>query len=291
MSDTCLNNTTSPKPRKPDKRTVEQDLFDGFSWDILDEGYSQLPNTWIKLVAVIQNLSELKVVLYVLRHTWGFQEYNTPKHITTDEFVHGRKRKDKTRMDIGTGLSERAVINGLALAEKHGFIVCEVDDSDPGRVKKSYKLKMQPVVQDDLHTVQPDLKIVHTWNEECADRSKNKLENEPSEQTEEIRMVHPSKNHETELRYIPQNIKYFITDFVYDLGDDTGNLRSNMTRANRLYQNSGMPLDDFLDAMYEARRIAKKTAIKKKNKEGKINRMPYFFTCLETATQPIAERG
>src|SRR5205807_4456594 len=99
--------------------------------------------TWINIVGCIQNLSELKVVLYILRHTWGYQEYDAAKHITIDEFVNGRKRRDGTRMDIGTGLSERAVINGLALAEKHGFIVCEVDDSDLGRVKKSYKLKMQ----------------------------------------------------------------------------------------------------------------------------------------------------
>jgi len=34
-------------------------------------------------------------VLYILRHTWGFQD--TSKRITSDEFEHGRKRIDGTR--------------------------------------------------------------------------------------------------------------------------------------------------------------------------------------------------
>jgi hypothetical protein len=102
-----------------------------------------MPNEWINICAGIKSLAELKIVQYVLRHTWGFQEYDgNPKPITTDEFMHGRKRGDGSRMDNGTGLSDRGVKDGVALAIKEGYLVCEVDDSDKARIKKSYSLKM-----------------------------------------------------------------------------------------------------------------------------------------------------
>ena len=31
------------------------------------------------------------------RHTWGYREYGLKKHITLDEFMHGRKRRDGIR--------------------------------------------------------------------------------------------------------------------------------------------------------------------------------------------------
>lgn len=82
------------------------------------------------------------MVLYLFRHTWGFQEFDKPKKLTTDEFMKGRKKKDGTRLDDGTGLSDRGVKNGLAEAIKHGYIVYHVDDSDKGRIKKYYMIKV-----------------------------------------------------------------------------------------------------------------------------------------------------
>src|SRR4051812_35219803 len=81
--------------------------FQGF--DPPESNYFRLPNSWTDITASIDNLAELKVVEYILRHTWGFQEYGIKKHITVDEFVSGRRLSDGSRMDKGTGLSERAV--------------------------------------------------------------------------------------------------------------------------------------------------------------------------------------
>ena len=85
--------------------------YEGFTKP--ETNYFRVPNAWIDLSAEIDNLAELKVVQYILRHTWGYQEFDIKKHITVDEFVRGRKRQDGTRMDKGTGLSERAVRYGL----------------------------------------------------------------------------------------------------------------------------------------------------------------------------------
>ena len=51
-----------------------------------------MPVSLIENMHLITSLSEMKVIYYILRHTWGYQEYDTPKTITLDEFEHGRKR-------------------------------------------------------------------------------------------------------------------------------------------------------------------------------------------------------
>ena len=112
--------------------------FSGFSDP---EGFfTRLPHSFIDTLPDLTTLAELKVVLYILRHTWGFGDYDKPKRITTDEFMLGRKQKDRSRMDRGTGLSKQAVIDGLAIAEAHRFITVEWDTHDAARKHKSYCL-------------------------------------------------------------------------------------------------------------------------------------------------------
>lgn len=116
-------------------------IFSGF-WDLQEyDGYTKLPHALIELLPRLGE-AELKIILYIMRHTWGFQEFDKPKKITVDEFMHGRKRSDGTRMDNGTGLSNWGVQDGIAKAIKHGFVICKVDDRDKGRIKKYYALKI-----------------------------------------------------------------------------------------------------------------------------------------------------
>ena len=115
--------------------------FRGF--EVPTSNFFRMPNDWTDVTADISNLAELKVVEYILRHTWGYHEYGSMKHLTVDEFASGRKRSDGTRMDKGTGLSERGVRYGLASAIEHGYVDEEIDESDRGRVKKYYRLRMQ----------------------------------------------------------------------------------------------------------------------------------------------------
>jgi hypothetical protein len=124
-----------------DRAGGEAMTFEGFVPPT--KNYFPVPNNWIDICATIRDISELKVIQYVIRHTWGFHEYGICKTISVDEFMHGRRRQDQTRMDCGTGLSEQGVRNGLNKAIKDGYLICEVDLSDAGRVKKSYALKMR----------------------------------------------------------------------------------------------------------------------------------------------------
>lgn len=117
--------------------------FAGFSTP--QQNYSKLPHEFIDLLPEISSVSELKVMLYILRHTWGFSEYGKPKKISINEFTHGRRRSNRTRMDNGTGLSENSVRAGLEAAVEHGFISVEVDNSDGGRIEKWYQLVMNSI--------------------------------------------------------------------------------------------------------------------------------------------------
>lgn len=114
--------------------------FSGF--DTPKQNWFRMPNEWIDICAEISSLAEVKVVQYVMRHTWGHQEYGIRKRISVDEFMNGRWRKNGERMDKGTGLSKPSVITGLRSAVERGLLIEEVDNSDRARVKKYYSLRM-----------------------------------------------------------------------------------------------------------------------------------------------------
>ena len=119
------------------------DLFAGFAHP-KDGNYTCIPNGFIEHeLSKIDNMAELKVVLYAMRHTWGYQEYGMWKRISVDEFAHGRKRKNGERMDSGTGLGITATKAGIKRAVEHGYLMAGFDRSDLARIQKYYYLRMQ----------------------------------------------------------------------------------------------------------------------------------------------------
>jgi hypothetical protein len=148
-------------------------IFKGF--DKPEQNYSKLPHSFIAQLPVIDTLAELKVVLYLLRHTWGFSEYGKPKKITTDEFMNGRKKSNGERMDGGTGLSNNSVITGLEKATEHGFILVETDDTDKARIEKHYCLNMSDMqtlhTETDVNKLHSNPQGLHSDCEESAQRS------------------------------------------------------------------------------------------------------------------------
>lgn len=121
------------------KQTINTN-FQGFEEP--SENWFKLPNIWTDITSGMSSFAELKVVEYVLRHTWGFHEFGKMKKITLDEFENGRKKSNGTRMDKGIGMRKQAIISGLRQAVKDGYLIEEVDKSDKGRIRKFYGLKM-----------------------------------------------------------------------------------------------------------------------------------------------------
>lgn len=128
-------------------QSLSEQSFDGFSKP--EANFFRLPNEWTDITAQVTSLAEMKLVEYVLKHTWGYSEFDVVKKITTDEFMSGRKKKSGERVDKGTGLSKPSVIAGLKSAVKHGLLEEETDDSDKARIKKYYKLKMKTPIEED----------------------------------------------------------------------------------------------------------------------------------------------
>ncbi len=139
-------------------QSLSEQSYEGFSKP--EANFFRLPNEWTDITAQVTSLAEMKLVEYVLRHTWGYSEYDIVKKITTDEFMHGRKGKDGNRIDHGTGLSNKSVIEGLHKAVQHGLLEVETDDADKARIKKFYKLKMKTPLQEDNGSYS-DVKNVH----------------------------------------------------------------------------------------------------------------------------------
>ncbi len=128
-------------PKSTNKDSERNLTFPGF--EPPSSNFFRMPNNWTDITADMKSMAEMKVVEYILRHTWGYQEYGIMKRITIDEFMYGRRRQDGSRLDKGTGLSEQSVRNGLESALADGLIQEEIDDSDKARVKKYYCLRMQ----------------------------------------------------------------------------------------------------------------------------------------------------
>jgi len=129
------------------------DEFQGFA--VPTSNFFRLPNNWTDITATITSLAELKVVEYVARHTWGWQEYGIKKRLCIDEFMYGRKHTDGTRMDKGTGLSKQSVIDGIKRAVADGYLEEEIDRHDRGRVHKYYMLKMSTRARGDVKNLDP----------------------------------------------------------------------------------------------------------------------------------------
>lgn len=150
------------------KDPIGDEQFDGFV--VPSQNWFRLPNEWTNITARMKSLAELKVVEYVLRHTWGYHEYGMAKKISISEFMHGRRREDGSRIDHGTGLSNRSVIDGLRNAVQDGFLVEEVDDRDKGRIQKSYQLRMREL-QSDVKDLHGGMQKVHAYDEVSSHRT------------------------------------------------------------------------------------------------------------------------
>lgn len=128
------------------------EVFPGFYDPRIYNGWTKMPHELIDELPNIDSVAELKIILYVMRHTWGFSEIDKLKKITIEEFAHGRLRKDGTRLDNGTGLGLSAVKDGIKKAVEHGYLTADYNKRNPWRVKKHYGPKIREITDDDEYT-------------------------------------------------------------------------------------------------------------------------------------------
>lgn len=113
------------------------DDFQGF--EPLKENWFRFPNIICDDLLTKLSRGELVILIYVIRNTVGFDDVY--KRITLDEFEHGRRRTDGTRLDDGTGLSRSTIINSIKLLLEKKLLRRLTDSRDLGRVKHYYALR------------------------------------------------------------------------------------------------------------------------------------------------------
>lgn len=152
--------------------------------------------------------AELKVLLYIIKHTWGFQNYDTPVHLTVDEIRNGRYQKGRVRMDKGTGLSGGAVSEALKSLIEGGFIVCYTDNTDRGRVKRYFMIRQSDKAPKETMAVDKDGKVTSydEWLKTVAPQKNEDSQNKNQSRTQykdkmdmiDKISIHQSIYHDTE---------------------------------------------------------------------------------------------
>jgi hypothetical protein len=108
----------------------------------------RMPNLIVLIIASLareRSYAEIIVLVYIIRHTWGYSEFDRPKHITLDEFEHGRMHadSDRTRIDNGTGLTRSAIQRALHRLAQRGILDVITDDHNPSYIRKSYRIRIK----------------------------------------------------------------------------------------------------------------------------------------------------
>jgi DNA-binding transcriptional ArsR family regulator len=80
--------------------------------------YTLAPDEVFDVLLYLLSPAELKVLLYVVRRTFGFNKIND--RISLSQFVRGIVKRDGTQLDLGTGLTRRTIQVALdSLVEQH----------------------------------------------------------------------------------------------------------------------------------------------------------------------------
>jgi len=106
-------------------QTTDQFTFMGFHEP--EENYFRLLNNWFELIQPLREMygtrliAPLKVLEYILKHTWGYGRFDQPIALSIGDIRFGR-RIGRQRMDMGTGLAENTVRKALEELCKLGYI-------------------------------------------------------------------------------------------------------------------------------------------------------------------------
>jgi hypothetical protein len=93
--------------------------YDGFS----APNYTPVPDDVFDIIAPELTESELRVLLYILRRTFGFKRNSDSISLT--QMVEGIKTRDGRRLDRGAGLSRRGAMAGCAGLVEKGIITVD----------------------------------------------------------------------------------------------------------------------------------------------------------------------
>lgn len=245
--------------------------------------------------------AELKVLLYIIRRTFGFKKDSD--NISLNQLLNGITTKDGSVLDRGTGLSKKTLLETIRSLVEKNLIITErrrseergdepttyrlnildqrnketggsprgvksipggVEKSTPGASSKNYTTQETVIQQTDLQYRNSSIKRSSSRLEDNKGHHNFQKIGNLLKQKAGAKLVEP-KN-------IPQQVKIAIEEISTEFGERR-NTQSNITHAVNLLEASGKHLDSLPAYLYEARSITKQQGNVKK-------RMPYFFGVL-----------
>ena len=86
-----------------------------------EEGFTRVPNDFLDWLVPTLPEAELRVLLYVVRRTYGFQKQSDM--ISLDQFCQGiSRRKSGTNLDLGCRMSREGVLRGIKGLVRQGIL-------------------------------------------------------------------------------------------------------------------------------------------------------------------------
>jgi len=258
--------------------------FRGFS----KPTYTQVPDELFDELMPRLSESELKVLLYVVRRTFGFKKDSD--NISLKQMVEGIRTRDGRQLDSGTGLSRPGVTKGVkGLVQKDVLIAIRNSSKDRGDEPTTYSLRFADPVEAVLRgggNNRYDGEGHDVSSPPRNDVAPQQTVEQQTDNGETARNIENSKA--SRQAYDPDRLELlpFVEDFAREFGDEAP-LSSSLSRTVNLYKRSGLDLDTFSQRLYEARAITKEHAssIKREAKAGgpwgKKNRFPYFIAVVE----------
>jgi len=271
--------------------------------------YTQVPDELFDDLLAKLSGAELKVLLYIIRRTFGFKR--DADSISLSQMLHGIARKDGQPLDQGTGLSKPTLLQTLRGLIARNIIIAERRRSEErGDEPTVYRLNVADA-RPECPTPRPLVKkfdqgVVKESIPPVVKKSAPQETVVQETETSNIRMLAPDDNKVTahrngvrrggailepigavmqrQLARIPddheaqQAVRSVIRDLAQEFGDKAP-IRSSTTRALHLMERSRLTLPAFVSALYEARSITKEQARSPRGRPTR-NRMSYFFAVL-----------
>jgi phage replication O-like protein O len=242
--------------------------FKGF----ISPRYTQVPDELFDELMAHLSGSEIKVLLYIIRRTFGFKKDSD--NISLNQICKGIITRSGEVLDRGTGLSQNAVLTALkGLIGKKAIVAKRNSSKEKGHEPTTYSLNIIPFLKNyrppsskneealpqklqTQETViqQTDIQYRNSNSKSNSNRSKT---NKGYKQFAAVGELLKNKiKQPIDLKKIPDSLKVTINEISKEFGEPR-NTRSNLTHVLKICQQSGKDPERFTSYLYEARSIWK----------------------------------
>ena len=242
------------------------------------------------------SLSELRVLLYIVRRTFGFRK--DADAISLSQLTNGIIKRTGDVLDRGTGLSRPSVFRAVQNLEEKGLIEVHRTMAEDGVNEINiYSLRFREEVgkpftyggQDTSPGVGKD--STYGRKENYLGVGKDSTPQQTVEQQTVEQQVDLDKSKDrvesasTSSTYQPsQTITLLISDLSTQTLHDPSHVDANVTQVHNIWHRSGLPEEEFIEAIRTAKRTTLdwSGSIRKvaNQRTGLKNRAPYFFRVL-----------